>query len=202
MVKHVACLKSFLQIFFYRWYASYIGKKDQGTDNRPRYLLVEFANATDRNSVKKNSEILKENDDTKNFYMKADSTKKEREEYERLYDLKKKLEEDDPGKSVRIDYGKLYVEDNVVDQVHTANSDFLWDNPALFLYNAVAGILLGNMDFSAYRNYNNTLIGSTLYAWQRHMPFKKVVSTLQILRFTNIRMNNATTFIPEAAYAF
>ena len=102
-----------------------IGKKDQGTDNRPRYLLVEFANAADRNSVKKKSEKLKENDDTKDFYMKADSTKKEREEYKRLYDLKKKLEEDDPTKTVRIEYGKLYVEDVVVDEVHTANSDFL-----------------------------------------------------------------------------
>ena len=32
-----------------------IGKKDQGEEQRPRFLMVEFANATDRNQVKKNS---------------------------------------------------------------------------------------------------------------------------------------------------
>lgn len=102
-----------------------IGKKDQGVDNRPRYLMLEFGNSSDRHSVKKNSHKLKENHDTKNFYMKADSTKKERDEYKRLYDVKKRLEEEDPGKTIKIEYGKLYVEDTIVDQISTASSDFL-----------------------------------------------------------------------------
>ena len=102
-----------------------IGKKDQGIDNRPRYLLLEFGSADDRHSVKKNSHKLKENQDTKNFYMKADSTKKERDEYKRLYEVKKRLEEEDPGKAIKIEYGKLYVENTVVDQISTASSDFL-----------------------------------------------------------------------------
>ena len=102
-----------------------IGKKDQGIEKRPRFLLLEFGSSNDRHAVKKNSHKLKENQDTKNFHMKADSTRKEREEYKRLYKVKKRLEEEDPGKSVKIEYGKLYVEDTVVDQISTATSDFL-----------------------------------------------------------------------------
>ena len=102
-----------------------IGKKDQGGENRPRYLLIEFHTASDRNKVRKKSEKLKENDDTKLLYLKADSTKKEREEYKRLYDLKKRIEEEDATKEVRIEYGKLYVGEQVVDEVSTENKDFL-----------------------------------------------------------------------------
>ena len=102
-----------------------IGKKDQGIDERPRYILMEFSNSNDRHAVKKKSEKLKENEDTENFYMKADSTKKERAEYKRLFQVKKRLEEEDPNKVVKIEYGKLLVDDVVVDQIVTASSDFL-----------------------------------------------------------------------------
>ena len=102
-----------------------IGKKDQGIDERPRYILMEFSNTNDRHSVKRKSEKLKDNENTKNFYMKADSTKKERAEYKRLFQVKKRLEEEDPSKVVRIEYGKLLVDDVVVDEIVTASSDFL-----------------------------------------------------------------------------
>ena len=102
-----------------------IGNKDQGTDNRPRYILIEFSCFKDRNYVKKNSAKLKDRDDTKTLFLKADSTKKQREEYKRLYDLKKQNEQEDPQKAVRIDYGKLYVDDTIIDQVATDNGDFL-----------------------------------------------------------------------------
>ena len=102
-----------------------IGKKDQGTGDRSRYLQLEFGSINDRNSVKKKSENLKNNEDTKNFFMKADLTKKEREEFKRLYSEKKRIEEDDPNKSVKIEHGKLYVDGTVVDYVQTANNYFL-----------------------------------------------------------------------------
>ena len=101
-----------------------IGKKDQGIDKRPRYIILEFSNAKDRNAVKKNSETLKNREDTKMFFLKADSTKKTREQYKKLYDTKKKIEEDDPHKKVRIEHGKLIVDEVVIDQVCTEN-DFL-----------------------------------------------------------------------------
>ena len=102
-----------------------IGKKGQGAVKRPRYLLLDFANADERNQVKKKSSALKENKDTKSFYLKADLTKKTREEYKRLYDTKKKILDETPNKSVKIDYGKLYVDEVVVDQIEDDNKDFL-----------------------------------------------------------------------------
>ena len=102
-----------------------IGKKDQGVDDRPRYILLEFASYKDRNLIKKNGAKLKEREDSKSFFIKADLSKKERGEYKRLYDLKKNLEEQDPAKAVRIEYGKLYVDDTIVDQISTDNNDFL-----------------------------------------------------------------------------
>jgi hypothetical protein len=101
-----------------------IGKKDQGADERPRYILIEFSNAKDRNAVKKESAKLKDREDTKLFFFKADSTKQMREQYKRLYDAKKKIEEDDPHKDVKIEKGKLIVDEHVIDQICTDN-DFL-----------------------------------------------------------------------------
>lgn len=102
-----------------------IGKKDQGAEARSRYLLLGFANTSDRNKVKKNSDKLKEREDTKNFYLKADLTKQQRDEYKRLYDTKKRIEDDDPDKDVKIEYGKLYVDNIVVDHVADDKKHFL-----------------------------------------------------------------------------
>ena len=102
-----------------------IGKKDQGPDDRPRYILLEFACFKDRNIVKKNGAKLKEREDSKSFFLKADLSKKEREEYKRIYDLKKNIETQEPGKPVRVEYGKLYVDETLVDQISTDNNDFL-----------------------------------------------------------------------------
>ena len=100
-----------------------LGAKDRGSENRPRFIQIEFMNITDRNKVNKLSEKLKHNDDTKLFYLKADRSKEEREEYKRLRDVKKGLLEE--GKTAEIKYGKLYVDDTCVDQINTKVNDFL-----------------------------------------------------------------------------
>ena len=102
-----------------------IGKKDQGPDNRPRYLLIEFSNITDRNTIKQNSDALKNNNETKNFYLKADQPKKTREEYKRLHETKNRVLAENAEREVKIEYGKLYVDGVVVDQVENHTQDFL-----------------------------------------------------------------------------
>ena len=103
-----------------------IGAKDQGAERRARFILLEFMDNNDRNKVKKESEKLKANEDTKLFYLKADKTKKEREEYKRLNKMKEELEKDNPErKKIEIKYGKLYVNEAVVDRVETENYPFL-----------------------------------------------------------------------------
>ena len=87
--------------------------------------MLEFLSSADRNKVKKESEKLKNRDDTKNFFLKADKTKKERDEYKRLYKVKEQLEKDEPNKKVEINYGKLLVDGTPVDKIDTAN-DFLF----------------------------------------------------------------------------
>ena len=67
--------------------------------------------------------LTRNNDDTKLFYLKADRSKEEREEYKRLRDVKKGLLEE--GKTAEIKYGKLYVDDTCVDQINTKVNDFL-----------------------------------------------------------------------------
>ena len=102
-----------------------IGKKDQGPDNRPGYLLIEFSNITDRNTIKQNSDALKNNNETKNFYLKADQPKKTREEYKRLHETKNRVLAENAEREVKIEYGKLYVDGVVVDQVENHTQDFL-----------------------------------------------------------------------------
>ena len=101
------------------------GPKDQGPQKRPRYITLEFNNSNDKFKVKNVTEKLKANDETKNFYMKPDRTKKEREEYKRLYKEKERLENDESDNVVEIKYGKLYVDGVVVDKLETENSNFL-----------------------------------------------------------------------------
>ena len=100
-----------------------IGKKDQGAEKRPRYIMLEFSSIDERNQVKKKSSVLKDNECTKSLYLKADLTKKTREEYKRLYEMKDRILEESPDKAVKIDYGKLYVNDVVIDQID--DKDFL-----------------------------------------------------------------------------
>ena len=102
-----------------------IGNKDRGNDKRPRFIMIEFNNFNERNKVKKASEKLKQNEETKQLRIKADSSKKEREEYTRLYSIKKKILEEDPGKIVEIKNGKLYVNDEVMDEVAKESNYFL-----------------------------------------------------------------------------
>ena len=123
-----------------------IGKKDQGVDDRSRYLLLEFSSSKDRNIVKKEGTKLKSRDDTKLFFMKADSTKKEREEHKRLYGVKKKVEEDDPGKSVCIEFGKLYVDDVVADQISTENNSFFMNKTCANSLNCVSWDIAGKCE--------------------------------------------------------
>ena len=104
-----------------------IGAKDQGAEKRPRFILIEFASIDERNRTRKESDKLKNCEDTKMFYWKADKTKKEREEYKRLFNMKKQLEDDEnyKDKNVEIKYNKLYVDGKVIDKVQTENDDFL-----------------------------------------------------------------------------
>ena len=53
-----------------------IGAKDQGAGNRPRFIQLEFSSIADRNTIKKESEKLKDHEATKEFYVKPDRTKK------------------------------------------------------------------------------------------------------------------------------
>ena len=102
-----------------------IGKKDQGAEKRPRYLMLDFRSTSDRNQVKVKSKELKEREDTKMFYLKADLTKKTRDEYKRLHGIKQKLIEENPEKAIKIEYGKLYVDEVLVDQIVDDSNDFL-----------------------------------------------------------------------------
>jgi hypothetical protein len=102
-----------------------IGNKDRGNDKRPRFIMIEFNNFNERNKVKRASEKLKQNENTTQLRIKADSSKKERAEYTRLYGIKKKILEEDPGKIVEIKNGKLYVNDEVMDEVAKENNSFL-----------------------------------------------------------------------------
>ena len=102
-----------------------IGNKDRGNDKRPRFIMLEFKNFNDRNKVKKASEQLKLNEDTKGLRIKADCSKKERDEYTRLYSIKKNILDEDPEKVVEIKNGKLYVNDEIMDQVSKEYNSFL-----------------------------------------------------------------------------
>ena len=101
-----------------------VGNVDQGHEGRGRFLLVEFANQTDRNSVRNASERLSRIEELKHIRMKADLTKEEREEYKRLYASKDALAASHPGENVRVDRGKLYVGENMVDQLKTSSTIF------------------------------------------------------------------------------
>ena len=101
-----------------------IGNEDQGPNKRARYLLVEFSNQSDRNTVRNASSELKNVEVMKNIFIKGDLTKEEREEYKRLYTEKNILAENNPEVDVRVEKGKLYVGDDLVDQIKTSSKIF------------------------------------------------------------------------------
>ena len=105
-------------------YAKRIGNKDQGPQKRPRYLLVEFKDKSDRNEVMTASSELKNDEETKKIRIKADLTKAEREEYSRIYKEKEKLESEDNTATVIFERGKLIVNGTVVDQLKFNSSIF------------------------------------------------------------------------------
>ena len=102
-----------------------VGTEDQGHEGRGRFLLVEFLNQSDRNAVRTASAQLSGIEALKHIRIKADLTKEEREEYKRLYASKDTLAASHPDENVRVDKGKLYVGDNVVDQINTTTKIFL-----------------------------------------------------------------------------
>ena len=101
-----------------------VGNEDQGHEGRGRFLLVEFTNQTDRNSVRNASDELSHINELKHIRMKADLTKEEREEYRRLYSSRDTLAASHPDEVVRVDKGKLYVGNNMVDQLNTTSKIF------------------------------------------------------------------------------
>ena len=101
-----------------------VGTEDQGHEGRGRFLLVEFLNQNDRNAVRAASSQLSNFEHLKNIRIKADLTKEERDEYKRLYASKDTLAANHPNEDVRVDKGKLYVGNNVVDQINTATKIF------------------------------------------------------------------------------
>ena len=101
-----------------------IGNPDQGPQKRPRYILVEFKDQLERNEVKKAARLLNENELTRGIRIKADLSKKEREEYTRLYKLKENMVSQDSNCGAEVVKGKLVVNGNVIDQVKLHSSIF------------------------------------------------------------------------------
>lgn len=100
-----------------------VGTEDQGHEGRGRFLLVEFFSTNERNEVKNNAYKLNELG-LNNIRLKADLTKEERNEYKRLYTARDVLAESNPDSNVRVDKGKLYLEDNIVDQIKISSKIF------------------------------------------------------------------------------
>ena len=101
-----------------------IGPTNNGQNKRHRFILVEFSTWTDRNRVKQAGEKLKQDEETKNFYFKADFSKHDRDEFTRLWKMKDQISKDDSQKLVEIKYGKLFVNDIQIDQINHAHQDF------------------------------------------------------------------------------
>ena len=108
----------------YPVYVKRVGNQDQGPQKRPRYLLVEFKDKSDRNEVMTVSGMLKDDEETKKLRIKADLTKTERDEYARIYKEKEKIESEDTDATVIFEKGKLIVNGTVVDQLRFNTSIF------------------------------------------------------------------------------
>ena len=74
--------------------------------------------------MKNSSNKLNDIEEMKHIRIKADLSKKDRTEYSRLFKLKENLEKDNPGKIVRYDKGKVYLDDVVVDEFKSSSQIF------------------------------------------------------------------------------
>ena len=101
-----------------------VGALDRGPENRPRYILMEFKDEETRKHVKENSRKLNGIEELKHIRIKADLTKEDRNEYSRLFKLKEDLEKDNPEKCVRYEKGKIYLEDEIVDEFKSSSKIF------------------------------------------------------------------------------
>ena len=100
------------------------GNKDQGPEDRPRFLIVEFLRQGERNKVKSAANKLKDIPHLKNIRIKADLTKSERDEYKRIFDLKDTLAKENPNKIVVIEKGTVKMDGIVVDKYKAPTMDF------------------------------------------------------------------------------
>ena len=85
---------------------------------------MEFSKQKDRNDVKAAGSHLQTFPALKGIRIKADLNRDERDEYKRLYDLKDKLMEENPEKTVIIDKGVLTLDGEEVDRYKTPKTFF------------------------------------------------------------------------------
>ena len=100
------------------------GNKDQGPQDRPRFLIVEFQKQSDRNKVRSASHLLKNVPHLKNIRIKADLNKQERDEYKRLYEVKDKLAVDNPNATIVVEKGLLKMNGIQVDKFSVKPAGF------------------------------------------------------------------------------
>ena len=100
------------------------GNKDQGPQDRPRFLIIEFQKQSDRNKVRAAAHLLTNFPHLKNLRIKADLNKAEREEYKRLYEVKDKLAADNPNADVIIEKGLLKMDGVQVDKFSVNSAGF------------------------------------------------------------------------------
>lgn len=96
-----------------------IGKKSAKARPICVYFISEIAKRT---AIEKFRKL--QDDSVKGIYMNYDETQISRQENARLRTKKKALVTANPGKQVRIHKGKLYLDDNLVDQFDVANQVF------------------------------------------------------------------------------
>ena len=100
------------------------GNKDQGPQERPRFLVVELTNQDMRHEFKAAGTKLNNIDHLKHIRVKADLSKGERDEYKRLYDLKDKLQQENPGATVLVDKGAVLINGTQIDKFKNPGMDF------------------------------------------------------------------------------
>ena len=79
---------------------------------------------SDGNEVKAAGHLLNGIPELKHIRIKANFTKAERDEYQRIYELIDKLKEDNPGETVVFEKGMVKLNDTVVDKYKTPTKNF------------------------------------------------------------------------------
>ena len=100
------------------------GNKDQGPQDRPRFLIVELKTQAMRNELKYAGPKLNSIEHLKNIRIKADLNKAERTEYKRIYDLKDKLQLENPNDTVQVNKGVLTLNGTQIDKFKNPSMDF------------------------------------------------------------------------------